>query len=410
MRPLQIALKDLRIVVRDFKALALIIAMPLILVMILGAALGPMFSHSDRISPFRVALVNNDGGQVASVFLDLLTSGQVKELISVQQADSEEAARTLVSKQEVSCAVIIPKGASNFETGGAGALRVLTDPGEQVRGQIVTGIVQSFTEQYSVISAGVTGVSQAILTAAAATPSAMARIAAAPGGFEAFTRSVVDGLSAETTRAAGLFEASSENAGWITALQYYTASMTVMFVLFGAMLGAKSILEEKASHTLSRLLATEVTRADLILGKTLATFAISFLQVSVLVLFTRFVYGVRWGASTAGLVVASAALSLAATGFAILVAALSKTERVADAVEGVGIQVLAFLGGLQYPVFAFPPLMQTISKATLTRWGLDAYLVLMGGGSVSGIATPAAVLATMGCAFLAVGIWRMRME
>lgn len=71
---------------------------------------------------------------------------------------------------------------------------------------------------------------------------------------------------------------------------------------------------------------------------------------------------------------------------------------------------MAFLGGCQYPVFAFPRSLQLASKATLTRWGLAAYLALMGGQGIAGIVTPLAVLAAMGCVFLAIGIWRMRLE
>lgn len=399
LRALDIALKDVKTVARDYKALALIIAMPLVLVMILGAALGPMFTRADRVSPFKVAIVDLDQGEVSSLFLGVLASDQVKSLIRLQSADSEEAARALVLEKEVACAVIIPEGASGRTDLSAKEFKVLGDPGEPIRSQIVKGIAASFTEQYSVIVAGASSV--------------MGEILKVSGPFEGigdFTESVIHSLADRTTVAAGLFTESKQEAGWITALQYYTASMTVMFVLFGAMLGVKSILEEKETRTMARLFTTAARPWEIMLGKTLATFVVSFLQILILVLFTRFVYRVNWGPSLLHTAAVSAVLAFAATGFAMLVAAISKTEKMADAVENIGVQVLAFLGGCQYPIYAFPKAMQPVSRLTLTRWGLDAYLALMDGQGFAGVTTPLMVLAAMGLAFLAFGIWRLRLD
>jgi ABC-2 type transport system permease protein len=408
VRPLQIALKDFKVVSRDLKALAVIIGMPLILVMILGAALGPMFRSSDRISPFKVAVVDLDQGQMAHLFLDALSSEQLRSLITMENAESLEAARALIADKKVTAAVIIPKSPSDPDDRSPRAFKVLGDPGNAVKSDVLKGIVDSFAEQYSVISAGTTGVIETLLQAAG--PSSPARLDQYPGGVEALEGSIIDSLSRETAEAAGIFSKSTESSGRITSVQYYTASMTVMFVMFGAMLGAKSIIEERGNRTLARLFSTGVTAADLLVGKTLATFAISYAQILILVLFTRFVYRVKWGPSMANVFVVSAAIALAATGFAMLIAAIAGTEKRVDAFENIGIQVMAFLGGCQYPIYGFPKAVQSVSKLTLTRWGLDAYLTLMDGQGLAGVVTPLLVLAAMGTAFLALGIRRLRLD
>lgn len=398
MRPLAIALKDLHIVARDRKALAIILAMPIILVAILGAALGPMFAKSDSISPFSIAVVDLDRGDISRLFREILASDRIETFIKVQDSPSEDDARSLVRKGTVACAVIIP-GGSDPGNPEDNSFVVIGDPANPIRSQIVGGIVSSFTEQYSVIVAGTSGILDEIMKAAG--PSF---------DVQDFVDRVVRNLSGETSVAAGMFVASTQQSSWITALQYYTVSMTVMFVLYGGLFGSRSILDEKRDGTMSRLFTTKAVSRDIIAGKTIATFLISFLQILCLMLFTRFVYRVSWGPSVAGALLVSAALAFAATGFAMLIASLSKTEKMADALENLSVQLLAFLGGCQYPFYAFPETLQKVSRLTLTRWGLDAYLTLMSGQGVSGAIVPAAVLGAMGLVFLSIGIWRLRLN
>lgn len=183
-----------------------------------------------------------------------------------------------------------------------------------------------------------------------------------------------------------------------------------MFVLFGAAHGVKSIIDERDNHTMARLFASRVTKADILLGKTISTFLVCFLQLGVLVLFTGLILHVDWGGPPLAVLMVSAAMSFAATGFAMLVAAVARTERAADALQNIGIQVMALLGGCQVPVYIFPAALQTVSKFTLTRWGLQGFLGLMEGGGAGAAMTPVLVLCGMGVAFLGIGLSCMRLE
>ena len=94
----------------------------------------------------------------------------------------------------------------------------------------------------------------------------------------------------------------------------------------------------------------------------------------------------------------------------MFVAAVARTERMADALQNFGIQIMAFLGGCQYPFYLFPPVLDTISRLTITRWGLDGYLLLMQGQAWTASSRQAAIIAAMWLAYLVVGIWRLRLE
>jgi ABC-2 type transport system permease protein len=401
MRAIEIAVKDLKIIVRDLKALAIIIAMPLILIVILGAALGGMFSQSETISRFQVAVVDLDGGPAAAAFKDLLVSPEISRLMTTVSAVDREEALQLIDAGEVSAAVIIPAGVSDFTSASTKTFEVLSDPGYPLRGQVTKGIVESYAQQYSALSAGTSGALSALMEASGgAFP--VPRVAQV-------VRAIQERLLSVTRRSAGLFSSSKQESTWISASQYYTAGMTVMFVMYGAMLGAKSIFEEKSQKTMARLFSTTVTRGDIVVGKTLATFLISLLQILALIAFTALVLRVKWGDVT-GVFSVTASMALAATGFSMFVSAIAKTEKMADALENAGVQVMAFLGGCQFPMYLFPPVLQAMSRVTFTRWGLEGYLTLMQGQPLSAVAHHVVIIAGAGLAFLAAGIWRLNLE
>lgn len=78
MRALVIAFKDVKTVARDYKGLALILGMPIVLIMILGAALGPMFTRGDRIPTFKVVFVDPGNGDLGTYLRQVLSSEGLK--------------------------------------------------------------------------------------------------------------------------------------------------------------------------------------------------------------------------------------------------------------------------------------------------------------------------------------------
>lgn len=405
MRALEIAFKDVKTVARDYKALALIIAMPLILIVILGAALSPMFVKGERIVAFKVALVDVGSGDVGTHIRELFASEELKDLIVLVDAPTEETARELILKGEAASAVILPQATAGVHGHESLDIRVLGDPADSIRPEIVRGIVNAFAGQYSAVYAATGSVVEAMMTAAA-----RAQVALGQEAVSGLMSRVSDRVMEETLGARTVLAQSTMDSTWISALQYYTAGMSTMFVLFGGMLGVKSILEERKMNTMARLFATKATKADILLGKTLATFLICLLQVLVLIGFTWGVLKVNWGGPVLVVLGVAVTMSFAATGFAMLVGALAKTERMADALENVGVQVMSFLGGCQMPLYVFPAVLHPVSKLTLTRWGLQGFLSIMEGQGLQGALQPMLVLTAMGAVFLGIGLKRIRLE
>ena len=72
----------------------------------------------------------------------------------------------------------------------------------------------------------------------------------------------------------------------------YAAGIAVMFLLFGASGGGGALLDERESQTLDRLLSTQMTMDQLLLGKWFYLTIIGVLQVTVMFVWGQVVYGV----------------------------------------------------------------------------------------------------------------------
>ena len=107
-----IALKDLRQRLRDRSALVLGFLAPLLVAWLISAAFGSVATFH-----MNVAVVDQDGGPVASGFGTFLRSPEQSELLTVSTA-TEAQARARVEDCSLSAAFVIPKGFSVHCAGG----------------------------------------------------------------------------------------------------------------------------------------------------------------------------------------------------------------------------------------------------------------------------------------------------
>jgi ABC-2 type transport system permease protein len=193
----------------------------------------------------------------------------------------------------------------------------------------------------------------------------------------------------------------------ITSLDYYALSMTAMFLMFGAMYGAFSMVSERREQTMSRMLASPTPRAAIVAGKMLGVFVLGASQFVVLYLFTRFVLHVQWGASAAATLVVAFAEIAAVTGLATLIASLAKSERGVGGIGPLVVQIQALVGGAFFPITILPAWLQWIRFLSVVGWTIEGWRrVQIEGVGVLGVLQPAGVMLCFALAFYAFGVWR----
>jgi ABC-2 type transport system permease protein len=401
-RPLSIGLKDVRITARDRSALLILVAMPAVLILILNMAFGNMSGSAD---PVQTMIVNNDRGEIGKRIVDgFTTSKDIKRLITVKVTKDETAARRDVARGDITAVLVIPSDfTAKVESATPVALEVLGDPGSQVSASIFAGVAQAIGTRISAASIGAQTAVEALQAS---------RLVLSPDRFTTYVEDASKALSKDealtsvTIKVRGAKKSGS--APSFNGKDFYGPAQISLFLLFGSMFGAFSMLRERRENTLARLLTTPARRQEIVGGKMGGIWVIGMLQFVVLLAFTLAI-GTDWG-SVPGALVIGAAEAFAATGLAMVYVAFGKTERAVGAIGPTVAILMGALGGSWMPTFAMPEWLQPFHYLTINGWALDGFYALQLGKPFSAVIIDVVVLVAIGLVLGAIGVSRLRWE
>ncbi|MEA4884320.1 MAG: ABC transporter permease [Clostridia bacterium] len=407
MRAAAIILKDIRNIARDRHALAMMIVQPMIIILVLGFALGPMFSGRGGAIQADVGIVRLDEGELARVFLDEFLGAPELSAMFTQVRLTEEEARSRILEGKLKAAIIIPEDfTARVTTGQDSALTVLFDPASQVVAPLLRGVVGSFATQVSATEIATGAVAQEWIKAAAGAGRApdpeWAASLAAQAGRAVWARMSAFGPEVVTRTV------STRKA--VSSFEYYSAGMGVMYLMFSMMLGAKSLLDERDDFTLMRLMSTPTRKSEILAGKLVSVFAIGAAQWGVLVVFTRLAYGVKWGSAPWAFLALSACTILGCAGLSVFLSTVSKSRRGVNTISSIAIQVISLLGGSMIPIAVYPKALIALAKLTPNYWAMDGFSRIFAGAGLSEIGSNCISLAAIGVLLFGIGTARLRLE
>jgi ABC-2 type transport system permease protein len=384
MKSLHIALKDLRIRLRDRNTLVTMLLLPVALTAIIGFA----FGGDAGISAVEFSLVAPEGDE----FLTPALAGFLSQH-EMFEADvlSEEEARRAVASGERSAAVVVPGDLLDavFE-GEPSEIRVLMDPASSIK----AGIVRSMIEEFATYANAGGTMGRAI--------------------FDAIDRDRALSDADRWLLAGWMFqwmydawsdapvsiEAADVETRDIDVHSYFAPGFAVLFLLFTMLQSAKTIHEERESGTYDRLLTAPVSRASFIAGKLAGTYLLAAIQVLLLVGLAAALFGVDWGSHPGAVVVMALVTAAGASSLAILIAAVARTGRQTDNVGTALILVMSLMGGSMWPIEQAPESFQRIARFTFNYWAHGGFkkLVFFDAG-VSGIGQEVLVISVMSVVF-----------
>lgn len=431
MKVISIIIKDLKTILSDKKALAIIIVMPLIIMTILSSALRGVFADGDDwgIDRVNIAIVKQydmnedsqrfdkalrDGflakgiGEEAAeelrvtgedldpegiFFEDFLGSEDVTKIIAYS-VEKEKRAFELLDSGEVSAVVLLPENfiydmKINLLTPFRNKtdIRVLTHPDRSMSGQIVRSIVEAYSDSMTSVIIG-----KNVLMEAAIEHNLM------EDGFNGMKEALDDITKAMEGIGAKIDVVNAEGRKPIKSSDYYAAAMAAMFILFAAGNGGRMLLSEKENITYQRMIIAGTPKLGILAGKFFTVFLIALLQISIMITFSRFVLKVQWG-SACSVVLISLCAAFAIAGIGSMLAAATYRAgnyKMANIFETVILQAMALLGGSFFPIDILPSIMQKLSFLSISGAVLKAYLKIMMGYGVQGIMSNIAALAAIG--------------
>ena len=347
-----IAGKDLRQRFRDRSALVLGFAAPLAIAALMSLA----FRGTEQFH-FTAGVVNNDHGQMASAFGQVITSKEVKSVMATRSYDTEASARAALKHRSVSAVFVVPSG---FSQSAAGAhpesIRVLTSIDLQLAGQVADSIAQSFVTQ---VNADHLSVATAVT--AGASSGRIAELAA----------------SASTLRPPLDIVSRPSGSHSLKVISYYAPGMGIFFLLFAIGFTARGYFVERRNGTLERMSAA-ARPGQIILGKSLAVLVYGSASLGTMALVTSLLFGADWGgpllATAVGIPMVLSVVALTA-----LVIVLARSERQAEGMASIVTFGLALMGGNFVFLSTAPPLLRKLALFTPNGWALRAYLDLATG-------------------------------
>jgi ABC-2 type transport system permease protein len=363
----------------DRRTVALIAIVPLVVTALIG------YLVSEDKEPLDVAVVNLDAGAQAPIG----PIGQVnvgEELVEalhdaggIEPVAYEDARRAEhdVGAQDVAGAVILPAG-----------LTTQLLAGERASIEVVVRGVDSGVDAPVLL-----GTQRAIATMA----DRLARVA--PQGAPSF-----GGIQVERVSTSGIRV--------LPSLDYSAAVLIVAFAfLFTYLLTGISFLRERQSGTLERLMASPITRLEVLLGYLLGFLGFAMIQALLILGYIVVVLDVRVAGSIWLVLLILAIMVIGVVNVGIALSFLARNElQVMQFIPLVFVpQVL--LGGLVWPVETLHPVLRWISQVfPITHAGAALREVMVGGAGFADVVDRVLAVLAFAVVMVLVGVVALRRQ
>ena len=392
-RILDIALKDLMQLMRDFKTFMFLLLMPILFTFLFGYAFGGFGGGEASDSRLPVGVINQDDRWISDTLQDLMADSDVIRI----QANASWSASDLdfmVAEGDLAAAVIIPAGYSKA---------VLADKTARL---IV--IADTSTTAWTTIEAE-------LLTLAGRLDGAVRTatiIEELDGERIPFKYGFKQTLEAWDDPPIAVVETTTSAVDQVedsaAALAHTAPGMMLQFAIAGLLTCATVIVNERKSRTLQRILTTAARRIHILLGHYLAIFLLIFTQFIVLISFGQFILKINYlRVPEATLLVAlSAALCIAALG--LLIGVMARSEEQAIAFSLIPMFVLSGLGGAWVPLEVTGETFAAIGHISPVAWAMDGFKnIAIRGFGLESVFVPAAALAGYAALFFILSVWRL---
>lgn len=430
-----IAVKDLRLLMRDRVAAFFTLVFPLLFGVVFGLIFQQAFGGGGGSPEIRVAIVDLDDSELSRLYTDALV--EMGDLVVVE-VDGQRDAEERVRRGRLAAGVIVPPGFGEAMRGAlfgsAPGVEVVIDPSRAAEAGVLRGlmagagfrVMAGMFERPEMVGDQIARVREAVRADTTLGPVDRALMGTLLDSADRlFGSGAVGGETDANIEAGGAGggaafapigvttrvpdrDGTRENT--LNSAFELTYPQAAAWALVGCVTGfGLSLVGERSSGTLKRLAVAPVRRDVVVYGKALACFIAAVLVLAVLRgLFALPVFGVRGGVPW----VEAVSIGLIAFAFVGVMMALSTVATSAAGAEG-GVRavllILALLGGAGVPLMFFTGWLRWVTMASPFRWAITA---LEGstwrGWSPGELLGAWSVLAAIGVVGLVFGLWRFR--
>jgi ABC-2 type transport system permease protein len=383
------------------------LALPLCITALIGLVFGSS-SKGGGLGQIKLAVVDEDDSVLSSLLRGAMNQGDFKKHLEARFLEKQDALKQ-ISDNKISAVLIIPKGFTRSYLAGNGrvALELIKNPSQSFYPAILEELLQ-------VAVAGLNALDRNLhsdlpewqeIIEKEGQPD-MKRIAGllvrVGDKFEQAGHYLFPPLLGyeSTTRKKEKAEGPAFNI-----FAFLLPGMAAMFLMFLADHAIRDLYREVNARTLDRFRTLHDRLLPFVISKVVLAMAVVVLGSIVMFGGGVLIFGVHWERPLAMSAVILA-FGLFASGFMAVIAALARNERRANAVNGVIVMCLSFVGGSFFPARQLPPLFRDhLSPLLPNYWFIEALRALQLGGGEMPWVWAALKLLVLGLALIIAASW-----
>ncbi len=413
MRVLDVALKDLRQISRDWKSFLFLLLMPIVFTFFFGMIFGSVGGSEDPRLPVGIVL-QEGSGPLAETLRELLEASEAIRPVLLEGEKADGVADS-VGDGEFAAALVLPAGFSEQ------ALALASQQAVALDGAAPTAIVDEAT-QAGQTAVGAIEAALYRLLGSAQVAEISAGLYDGLAGFEAGQEEayVAEALALAvdawlnppvTVSVERSGESQDEEEGDWNPYGHASAGMLVQFVVMGLSTPALVLVLERKCGALQRMLTTPISRTAVITGHVLAMFVVVFVQVAILIGFGQFALDVDYAREPVGTLLMLLVLSLWASSLGLLISAVAKGPDQVIMYAMIAMFLFSALGGAWFPLDIAGETFAAIGHLMPTAWAIDGLenIIVRGLGLGSAL-LPAVIVLGYAVLFFVVAVWRFRFE
>ena len=407
-----LAVKDLRLLLRDRFGLFWVLVFPLLMALFFGAIFSGSGGSGGRM---RIAVVDHDASEGSVKFVETLKSSASLDVLELSAEEAEEAVR----KGKLAAFVALKKGFGNsnmFSSGGDPLLQIGMDPSRKTEAGYLEGILNQgyfrfMFDRYSEperIREQLRGLPEEIADSADLPPDQRDNLSGFIASLDSFLANIDTGIF----DAGRMFQGVGIERIQITRTRVEPRSsfeITFPQAIAWGLIGCTAafsitIVIERTGGTFLRLRFAPISRAQILAGKALACFTACTSVTVFLLIVGRSIFAVRLQ-NPLHLTMAILCTAACFVGIMMFISVLGKTEQGVGGAGWAILLVMSMFGGGMIPLMAMPPWMKWGSALSPVKWGiLSIEGAVWRGFTIREMMFPCLVLLGIGTVFYTVGV------
>ena len=367
-----IAWKEFIQIARDWRTLAVVIVLPMLMLMLYGYAINFDLRH------IALGVQDEDRGPASRRLVDAFGRGE--NFAVAATLESPAAATRALDAGEVRAVLVIPRSyAADLAAGRTAVVQLLVDGADSTSATTTIAYANAIVREHS----------------GATTIDALRR------------RGVLarDGFPPLEMRARFWYNPEQKSVNYIVP-----GLIAVILMMLSTLLTALTVVRERERGTIEQLVVSPLKPHELILGKVIPYAAIAFFDVLLVMGSGRVLFGVRIAGSIPLLLALSVLYLVAALGIGLLISVVSPTQQTAMTAGILASQLpTLLLSGFIFPIRAMPEVVQVLTNLIPARHFLVIVRgIFLKGNSLSQLWPQVLALAAIGVLMLGLASRKFR--